>query len=296
VVALRTGTGPLEWWESFSQAGRTEVAVFSLDLTVRLTVVGAMLSQLFWSMCTNSSDQVAVQRYLSTPSLEAARRTAWVYLAINVGLLSVLAVCGLALFGFYWQQSGAPVMEFQQQIAPKADALMPQFIVRELPQGVSGLVLAALLAAAMSSLSSGINSVAAVAARDVLERFGRKRTEQRSLALTKTFSVAAGVIGVAGALAITWGIRRTEWNLIDATQRLNHIFVGPLAVLFLAGILFPYASKGAVLSGFAAGTFCSLYVAFGHGQTISFTWLVPGSFVAGFVLAATLGRLRAPAV
>ncbi len=169
-VLLRTGTGPLEWWSAFSDAGRTQIQFVSLDVTVRLTVVGIMLSQFFWSVCTNGSDQVAVQRYLSTPSIRMARRTAWVYIAINVGLLAVLAFCGLALFGFYFQQSGLAVSDFHRQIAPRADALMPQFIVTQLPQGISGLVLAALLAAAMSSLSSGINSLAAVVMKDLVER------------------------------------------------------------------------------------------------------------------------------
>ncbi len=291
-VLLRTGTGPLEWWSAFAEAGRTQIQFVSLDLTVRLTVIGIMLSQFFWSVCTNGSDQVAVQRYLSTPSIRMASRTAWVYIAINVGLLAVLSVCGLALFGFYFQQSGLPVSDFQREIAPHADALMPRFIVKELPQGVSGLVLAALLAAAMSSLSSGINSLAAVVMKDLVERFGRHRTEASSLTLTKLVSVAGGLIGIATAVAITWAVRRSDWNLIDVTQRLNHIFVGPLAVLFFAGILFPFASKRSVLAGFLAGTACSLYVAFGRGQSISFTWLVPASFVVGFVIAAVLGRLR----
>lgn len=290
-VMLRTDSGPADWWVLFSQAGKTQIQVFSLDLTVRLTVVGAMLSQFFWSICTNGSDQVAVQRYLATPSLSAARRTAWVYLAMNVGLLCVLGVCGLALFAFYLQQSGLSAAAFQQQIAPNADKLMPQFIVSELPQGVSGLVLAALLAAAMSSLSSGINSAAAVVMSDLVDRTGSRRPEARSLAMTKAVSVGAGLVGVVSALGITWSIQQTDWNLVDVTQRLNHIFVGPLAVLFFAGMLFRRTSKFSALAGFTLGVLCSIYVAFGRGQSISFTWLVPGSFMAGFLLAALLNRL-----
>jgi hypothetical protein len=90
-------------------------------------------------------------------------------------------------------------------------------------------------------------------------------------------------------------VSRTEWNLIDLSQRLNHIFVGPLAVLFFAGILFARVDVWAGLAGFVIGTGWSLLVAFGSGwlglaEPISFTWLVPGSFVAG--LAAALGAAK----
>lgn len=261
-VWTRTGVSPSGWWELFSSAGRTEIQLFSFDLTVRLTVVGAMLSQFFWSACTQGSDQVAVQRYLATPSLRAARRTAWAYLALNLTVVALLAVCGLALFAFYYQSSGLPPAEFQREFAPRADSLMPRFILEELAAGVSGLLLAALLAAAMSSLSSGINFVAAV-------------------------SLAA---------LTAWAVRRTDWNLIDLSQRLNHIFVGPLAVLFFAGLLLPGVGVGAALAGFLIGTLWSVLVAFGSGwlglaQPISFTWLVPGSFAAGLATAAALGAV-----
>ena len=70
-----TGIGPLGWWESFSQAGKTEIVTFSLDPTVRVTTVGNMASVFFYFVCVSASDQMIVQRYLSTPSLTYARRS-----------------------------------------------------------------------------------------------------------------------------------------------------------------------------------------------------------------------------
>lgn len=296
-VWTRTGLSPAGWWELFSSAGRTEIRFFSLDLTVRLTVVGAVLSQFFWSACTQGSDQVAVQRYLATPSLRAARRTAWAYLFLNLTVVALLAVCGLALFAFYYQSSGLTPPEFQREFAPRADALLPRFIVEELPAGVSGLLLAALLAAAMSSLSSGINSVAAVVSADLAGRPRRVRHERAWLRLAKGVSALAGVAAVTLALLTAWAVRHTGWNLIDLSQRLNHIFVGPLAVLFFAGLLLPGAGVGAASAGFLAGLLWSVLVAFGSGwlgfeQPISFTWLVPGSFLAGLATAAALSGIR----
>lgn len=299
-VGLRTGSGPLRWWELFDAAGHTRIELFSLDLTVRLTLVGAVLSQFFWSACTQGSDQVAVQRYLATPSLDAARRTAWVYLAINLALVAVLALCGLALFAFYFERSGLNLAEFQSRIAPGADGLMPRFIVEELPPGISGLLLAALLAAAMSSLSSGINSVAAVVSGDLVGRW-RPAAASSSLRLAKAIAVAAGLLAIGLAAATAWGVSRTNWNLIDLSQRLNHIFVGPLAVLFLAGMLLARVDVRAGLAGFLAGTGWSLLVAFGSGgigleAPLSFTWLVPGSFLAGLAVAAGAAKFSCKSV
>lgn len=293
-VWTRTGVSPAGWWELFSSAGRTEIQFFSLDLTVRLTVVGAILSQFFWSACTQGSDQVAVQRYLATPSLRAARRTAWAYLGLNLTVVALLGFCGLALFAFYYQASGLTLAGFQREYASRADSLLPRFIVEELPAGVTGLLLAALLAAAMSSLSSGINSVAAVVSQDLAGRWRKPAEERGALRLAKAVSAVAGAAAVGLALLTAWAVQRTDWNLIDLSQRLNHIFVGPLAVLFFAGMLLPGVGALAAVAGFLVGTCWGLLVSFGSGwlgleQPISFTWLVPGSSVAGLATAAVLG-------
>ncbi|MCS6953175.1 MAG: sodium/solute symporter [Bryobacterales bacterium] len=297
-IWIRTGMGPAGWWELFTQAGHADVHVFSLDPTVRLTVFSAILSQVFWSACTQGSDQLAMQRYLATPSLRAARRTAWAYLVLNLAVVGLLVVSGLALFAFYYRGSGLAPAEFQRQFAPRADTLLARFIVEELPAGAVGLLLAALLAAAMSSFSSGINSLAAVVSGDLLTPQGRRaRDERASLRLAKAASTASGLAAVALAMLTAWAVQRTDWNLIDLSQRLNHLFVGPLAVLFFAGLLLPRVGVRAALGGFLAGSVCSVLVAFGSGwlglaRPISFTWLVPGSFVTGFGTAMALGALR----
>jgi SSS family solute:Na+ symporter len=298
-IGFSIGSGPLIWWESFAQAGRAHLRVFSLDPTVRITVIGMALTQFFWNICTNGSDQVAVQRYLSTPSLRAARRSVWVFALFNFFLIAILMVCGLALFAFYLQRSGLPVRAFQEQIAPAADRVMPMFIVQELPPGISGLVLAALLAAAMSSLSSGINSISGVVVSDFFQRFGWFPAHRGSLRVDKILSTLAGLLGICVALAITYAVRKTDWNLTELTQRVNHIFVGPLAVLFFGGILFRRAGVQAALAGFAAGSFISILVGFGKewfglARSISFIWLVPGSFVVGFVVARVYAALESP--
>jgi SSS family transporter len=282
-VASLTGTGPGAWWDSFSQAGRSEVIYFSWDPTVRLTVFGVILGQLAWEICAHSSDQVAVQRYLSTPGLDEARRTFWTYAVFRVLLALCLGFCGLALFAFYAAQSGAPLAEFQRQVTPVADRLMPRFIAEELPSGLTGLLLAAMLAAAMSSLSSAMNSVGGVVSTDFLGR------QDLSMVLERGIVVAGGTTGIVLALAIQLVVTRTGWNIVELSGRLNHIFVGPLASLFFAGVLVRRVTERGALAGFAAGVAVSLVICFGP---ISFTWMVPVSLLTGVGVAVLASQSK----
>jgi len=277
-VSWRLGTGPIEWWGQFSQAGRTEITPFSLDPTVRITLTGILLTQFFWALCANGSDQSAAQRYIATPGIAEARRSVWFYSALNVCLMVLLMLCGLALFAFYLRQSGLGVSEFQTQIAPLADRLMPMYIARELPAGISGLLLAALLAAAMSSLSSGVNSISSV----IMTDFVRDKASATSLKLDKSVAAVAGVLGISLALVLAYSVRRTDWNLYEMTSRLNNMLVGPMAVLFFTGLLLKRAGTGNVIAGFACAVAIAATISFSR---ISFTWLVPVSFLSGLLVA-----------
>lgn len=245
-----------------------------------------MLNYLFWNICTQSADQVAAQRYLTTPDLKAARRAVWVFVFFKIVLTVLLVLCGLALFAYYYRQSGLPLQQFQRQIAPEADKIMPRFIVHALPPGLSGLLVAALLAAAMSSLSSGINSISSVVSADLLPRFRPLQQWKESLQVDKWVSTGAGMFGMLAAMGTAELVRHVDWNLVELSNRTQNVLVGPMGVLFFAGVLFPRVGPAAVLTGFAAGLGISLLTAFskewlGMDKSISFLWILPSGFVAG---------------
>lgn len=295
-VAYATGMGPQSWWDSFSQAGRTEITTFSLDPTVRITTVGNMASVFFYFVCTSASDQMIIQRYLSMPSTKEARRSVWVFIASNMTSILFLAICGLSLFAFYWQRSTLPINEFQQQIAGTADRTMLQFIVQELPHGVSGLIVAGLLAAAMSGLSSGMNAISSVIISGYSEHLSRFKFLEKPLVLERLTGVLFGALGVALAVVITFGMRQTNWNLVELSGRLVNLFVGPLAVLFFAGFLIKRATGTSVIIGFAASLATSIFISygkqlFGFEQSISFIWIIPASFIIGFFTTGILSFL-----
>jgi SSS family solute:Na+ symporter len=293
-VAVKTASTPAAWWGLFSQAGRADVPIFSLDPTVRISVVGMVMSVFLWHLCTHGADQIAAQRYLTTTSLRAARRSVWTFSVSFVCLSTLLTLCGVALFYFYAQRSGQPVQQFQAEIAARADKALPQFIATELPHGLAGLVLSALLAAAMSSLSSGMNSISTVIWNDFMKRRQATVSVLKEVRTAKILSLVAGVLGIAFALAVDRMMRLSAWNLVDLMERVNHLFVAPLGALFLTGIFFRHMAGPAAFLGFVAGVATSILLAFSKeifhlSQSISFMWIMPLSFLVSLIVSALAG-------
>ena len=298
-VAFAIDSGPIGWWETFSQAGRTQIRLFSFDFTERLTIVGILISNFLWNICINGGDQMALQRYLSTPSVRDAQRAVWVSTISRVFVMGALVVCGLALFSFYYSRSDLGIQEFQSQIAARADKVLPNFIANELPAGFSGLLLASMLAAGMSSLSSGINSISGVVVSDLFERFQLLQKHLGSLWLDRSIALVAGVVGVATAVGIAIAMQRIDWNLLEMTARLNQIFMGPLAILFFSGSIFPRVGQASIGLAFAISTFVSLFICFGKEwfgleKSISFIWTIPSSFLLGMLAAVALSYVFTP--
>lgn len=320
-VVWLTGAGPLGWWEVFSRAGRAETPLWSLDLTVRITVVGIILEQFFWHVSTHSADQVAAQRYLTTSSVQIARRSFWVSFLFTAALVVLLMLVGLSLFYYEFRQSSLPLAQFQEQIAGRADKVFPNFIARVLPSGVSGLLLAAILAAAMSSLSSGINSISTVVTADFVERFGLVDARRKNLLFAMCTAAVVGASGIALALLTHKIMLNGRWNLVEMMERINHLFVAPLGALFMAGVLFRRVGTIAALLGFLAGVATSVLVSFSKdicgpllhtgladrlphclaaaihaiaARGLSFTWIMPFSFFASLAVAYLAGLFLPP--
>jgi SSS family solute:Na+ symporter len=257
-VAWNTGSGPSHWWTLIHEAHKP-APVFSLDPTIRITIVGICIETFLWNFCTHGSDQIAAQRYLSTPSVASARRSVWVFSMCSLFVTVLLALCGMAIFYFYNVSQKMSLAAIHRD----SDSLVPKFIGTQLPTGISGLMLAAILASAMSCLSSGINSISTVVVTDFIQRFTANRREKVELLLAKLLVVVAGVIGVDVALLVKELMAvQTEWRLVDLIARMNHLFVAPLGALFLVGILSRRVGTVAALAGFFLGVLASAAVSF----------------------------------
>jgi SSS family solute:Na+ symporter len=186
-------------------------------------------------------DQSYVQRYQTARSLQAARRSIWIGSLLYVPVGAIFLFIGTALFAFYTAQPELLPVGLHGE--GTADRIFPHFIVTQLPSGLTGLVIAALVAAAMSSLDTSLNSSATILMTDVYCRLVRPQASgAQQLRFLRAVTVALGVLGTTAAL-LMMSIQST----LDVWWMLAGIFSGGMLGLFLLGALSRRA--GAVQAG-----------------------------------------------
>lgn len=256
------------------------------DAMERSSVGNAALVIFTWYVCTTGSDQMAIQRYLSTKDIQAARKTLRVSFFSSMLSDMMLALLGLAMLAFYMknQQYLLP----GQTIREQADTLFPRFIMIGLPSGLSGLVISGLLAAAMSSMSSGLNSVSSVIAEDILKRFRNKATTPPDpLKLVKRLSYLVGGMVILLSLFVS----NVPGNLFEVIMKVVNLFVAPLFVLFFMALFVPFATERATfVAGVLAGG-AAVAIAFYGVFGITILWMMPCSLVAGVLAGLILSIL-----
>ncbi|HRN58225.1 MAG TPA: sodium/solute symporter [Agriterribacter sp.] len=256
---------------------------FGFDPLERTTLGNAVLVLFVWYVCTSGSDQMAVQRYLSTKDIHTARKSFKISLYSNVIAYILLALVGLAMLAFFTRNEDLLIAG--KSLNEQADTLFPRFIMIGLPPGVSGLVIAGLLAAAMSSMSSGLNSVSSVVAEDIMKRF-RKKTALAPdpLKQVKKLSYLTGAI----VMALSFFVGEVPGNLLDVIMKVVNLFVAPLFVLFFMALFVPFATgRGTFWAGIISVA-VAIAVAFWGAFGITVLWIMPVSLVTGIVAGIIL--------
>lgn len=227
-----------------SEAGKFRLFDWSFDYrsaTFWVIILGGMANNLI----SYTSDQTVIQRYLTTKDERSARQSILMNGAMSVGVSIVFFVIGAGLYTFY--KTNPAAMDFTMQ---KADVIFPFFMMSQLPAGVAGLLIAAVFAATMSTISSNINSVATAFSIDFYKRRRPQTGDKEMLRVARRACVAAGVIGMAIALLMaTWEIL----SLLDFFQEILGLLSGGLGGLFLMGIFVPRIGGKAALTGFVCG-------------------------------------------
>jgi SSS family solute:Na+ symporter len=259
------------------------------DTKVRVSFLTAFITSFGWYVCTAGSDQMAVQRYLATRDVKAARRMYFSSLVSNLLVYFLLAILGLALFAYF--KTHPELLAGGSSIIDGADLMFPRFIVIGLPIGFSGLVLAGLLAASMSSLSSGINSSALSIINDFILRFRKNSlTEANKVILAKIISLGIGVIIVLLSLVIG----NVKGNLLEMTYKTINLLVAPLFVPFFMAMFVGKAKPMATFIGTLISAIVATLISFSQelfSITISFLWIIPGSFFVGLIISVALSLL-----
>jgi SSS family solute:Na+ symporter len=239
-----------------------------------------MITSVFaWYVCTCGSDQMAIQRWLSTRNAAAARRSLLTTLAAEalVGLL--LGLVGLSVVGYFTKHP--ELFTENTSLITGADRLFPRFVMVGLPTGMTGVIIAAVLAAAMSSLASGMNSSSLVITEDFIARLrSSPLTDAGHLKLARDLSAGIGVL----VLLLSLLVSRIEGNLLDVCYRAVNLLTAPLFVLFFMAMFVRWATTFGALTAAVASVGTAVGIAYADPlglPPISIMWIIPASFIAG---------------
>ncbi|MBP7936145.1 MAG: sodium/solute symporter [Phycisphaerae bacterium] len=282
--------GVRPWWPAEWASNWDVQPFFSFDPHVRATVLGMVITTVVWWVCTAGSDQMAIQRYLSTRDARSARHAFLVNNCADVLTTLALAFLGFALLAFF--RSHAASLPAEYNLVTNADYLFPYFIVNVLPAGLGGLVIAGLLAAAMSSLSAGFNSCCSVVTVDLVDRFReQKSAAERHLRMMRYISVVVGLITVG--LSLLMG--HVSGNLVEMANKTTNLFVAPLFCLFFMAMFVPFATAFGTFSGAVYGLAAGVLVGYWDQLTgeaaLSWTWITPASLMASIVVGCVFSLL-----
>ncbi|APZ96534.1 sodium:solute symporter family transporter [Fuerstiella marisgermanici] len=243
---------PTQWHDNWDSQ-----PVFSFDPRTRVTMVGTFLSILTWYVATSAGDQTSVQRFMATRDAGTARRALLTQLCVGALVVITLHLVGMALLAFF--ETNPEALPAGMGLKSDADKLFPRFVSFELPIGISGLVVAAMFAAAMSSIDSGVNSVTAVVTSDFFDRLGRKPdAEKGSLRSAKLLALIIGIIVVVGSTYMKY----IPGNITAVTNKTANLFTSPIFALFFFALFVRFAHPIGVWVATLFGTVTAAAIAF----------------------------------
>jgi len=273
-------------WEEIlaqaSRAGKLTVFDFQATLSVPYTFWAGLLGGGFLTMGSHGADQLIVQRLLTCKDLRASQK-ALVFSAVAVmAQFLVFLLVGLGLWVFY-----------QGAAFERPDEIFAGFIVDVLPPGVTGLLIAGIFAAAMSSLSSSINSLASASAYDFWAPLrGIAGDEERILRVGKVLTLVWAALLVAGAILFIPLSTRT--SAVEVALGIASVVYGGLLGAFALGVLADRADQRSTMAGMATGIGVVMVVWLTVPDRVAWPWFVLIGTLVTFLVGWALGRRKAP--
>ncbi|HEX8153435.1 MAG TPA: hypothetical protein VF698_09935, partial [Thermoanaerobaculia bacterium] len=248
---------------------------FALDFTKTYGFWSGLIGGTFLTLSTHGTDQYMVQRYLCT---DRPRKAATALLASGVIVLVQFVgflFIGVLLFAFY-RPDRLPAYAKLGSAAPftAADQVFPDFITTQLPAGLSGLVVAAILAAAMSS---SLSAIASTVVSDLYQPLAKQRDDRHYLRVSRAVVIVAGLAQIAVGIAL----QTQQRSAVNAVLSVASLINGPILGVFFLGML-KRGRTTAALAGMTVGLATVLYIAF--ATKVAWPWFaVVGSLVTVMV-------------
>ena len=271
-----------------AEAGRFRLLDFSLDPTRSYTFWSGLVGGACLTVATHGTDQLIVQRYLCSRSQDAAGRALLWSGVVVLAQFGLFLLIGVMLYVYYTGQAPDIVAAFSPGGQVQTDRVFPTFIVTALPSGVRGLMVAAIVAAAMSTLSSSLTASASTTLADFhLPATGGRRPAGHYLAVARRATVAWGVVQTAVALvAISFSQR-----IVDEVLGISSFTNGLILGVFLLGLA-GYRRNATAYAGMASGAAVMLGVRLFTG--VSWQWYVLIGAAATLAAGWTAEQTAAP--
>jgi SSS family transporter len=251
------------------QFDKFDVFDFSFDLAKTYTFWGGLIGGCFLTMSTHGTDQFLVQRYLCTDKPRAAitalLTSGVVVFAQFVGFLFV----GVLLFAFYapYDLPGYATASSTAFPFTGGDKVFPDFITQKMPTGLSGLVVAAIFAAA---LSSSLNSIAATAVNDIYKPFARNLSDKHLMRVAGILTVVVGIVQISIAI----GLKDVNSSALGLALAVASLINGPILGVFLVGAFLKRAKEIHALAGMIVSILVMTYILLASNK------FVPGPVIA----------------
>jgi SSS family transporter len=247
-----------------ASAGKLQVFDFSPNFWKPYTFWAGLIGGAFLTTASHGTDQLIVQRLLAARN---QRQSVTALLSSGVAILfqfGLFLLVGVMLFAFY----RVPSANFG-----KADRIYPGFIVNQMPHGISGLLIAAILAAAMSNLSAALNSLSSSSMMDFYLRSSYQRNrpeidERRKMRLSRISTLLWALVLFALAVLSLHKVGR----VIEVGLQIASVAYGALLGVFLLGVLTRRANQNGAMLGMLCGFVVELYIWL--GTTVPWTWYV----------------------
>ncbi len=260
-------------------AGKFRLFDFTPTLTKNYTFWSGVIGGAFLTTATHGTDQLMVQRYFCASGPAPARKALLWSGALVFAQFVLFLLIGAMLFVYYTQHAPGDIAAFTQNGRVQTDRIFPYFIVQHLPVGIVGLVLAAIFAAAMSTLSSSLNSSAAAAVNDFYVPATAGRRDQRHyLNVSRGSTAFFGVVQIAVAIAAISISSRVVDEVLGIASFTNGVILG---VFFLG----TFTSRVGQRAAFAAiGGGATIMLAVKLKTAVSWQWYVLIGSLATFAI------------
>ncbi|MBL7649457.1 MAG: sodium/solute symporter [Candidatus Hydrogenedentes bacterium] len=303
VIMISIDMGGFSWFPTTWQPHWDVQPLYSFDPSTRLTVLGTFFNIWIWYVCTAGGDQLSVQRFMATKDVKAARRAYAIQLCASTAITLILFLVGFAVMGYF--NHHPEFLPAGYDLKVNADDLYPRFISHHLPMGISGLVISAMFAAAMSSVDSGVNSITAVVMTDLMDRFGKKPTTEKGhvRAATILAFTIGGLVMIGSAF-----VGNIEGNITEVCSKTANLLVTPIFGLFFFALFVKCANAPGVWVGWFFGTAAAVLTAFSGeifgwdpitgNPPISFEWIplisITINLVTGYIACIIFASFTKP--